>query len=105
MTAWGMAAALGLAAGCAGPSPAQTRVSLLTWYAPKVVIVLPAGAATNAPAADAWTRADGDANTQTLAARQRGVLVALDNQLAFPVGSGAAASNSVLSGIEIPLVK
>jgi hypothetical protein len=75
----------------------------LCWYAPKVTVVL--SGATNAPAADAWRRADGDENTQTLAARQRGALVAFDNMLAFPVGSGAAASNSVLSGIEIPLVK
>ena len=96
---------LAMAAGCAGPNPAQTRVSLISWYAPEVTVVLAGGCATNSPAADAWPRASGDANTQRLEGSMRGVMVAVDNTLALPVGSGTAASNSVLSGIEIPLVK
>ena len=90
---------------CAGPNPTQARVALLCWYAPRITVYA-AEPATNGAPAEVSSRSDGDSNALTARASQRGgVAVILDNQLAFPVGSGSAASNSVFSGIEIPLVK
>lgn len=99
-----LAAALpaALLCGCAGPNPVQLRVSLFTVYAPRVAVYA-APAATNAAARAESPRAEGDANTLTVAPTQRGTLVMFDNMLAFPNGSGTAASNSVLSSITVPL--
>lgn len=92
-----------LAGGCAGPNPTQTRVSLLCWYSPRVNVYLADGGVTNAPVADVFRRSGGDANTQLVSPAQSGACIILDNQLAFPNGSGTASSNSVLSGITVPL--
>lgn len=89
-------------AGCAGPNPTQLRISLMTVYAPRVTVY--AGGPTNAASA-AGLSARGEGETMTVAPTQRGTLVMFDNQFSFPNGSGTAASNSVLSGIDIPLVK
>lgn len=99
-----LAAAGLLAGGCAGPNPTQTRFALLCFYAPKIYVYV-AGGSTNAPAADAFRRAGGDQNTQLVSPAQSGVCVILDNQLAFPNGSGTASSNSVFSGVSVPLAK
>lgn len=90
--------AAAVAAGCAGPNPTQTRVSLLTYYSPRVTVYVCRGGNTNAPAAQADARRS---ETMTVAPEMRGVAVLLDNQLSFPNGSGNASSNAVLSGIEM----
>lgn len=89
--------------GCAGPNPTQIRVSLLTW-APSSVTISPAPS-TNAPAIYT-ARAKRDNETQTIAPDMRGgITVLIDNQLAFPNGSGTASSNSTLSDLQIPLTQ
>lgn len=90
-----------LSLGCAGPVPAQTRLSLLTWYAPQITIVMDP-CATNAAGAASFAR---DSDSMSVRPSMRGVCLFVDNQIALPNGGGTAASNSVLSGIEIPLVK
>lgn len=85
--------------GCASPYRGQVRWSLLTWYAPRITVYADGGGTNRVDAAA--PRASGDG--QTVAARLRGPLVIFDNQLQIYDGGGSAASNSVLSGIEIPL--
>ena len=60
---------------------------------------------TNAPAIYT-ARAARDNETQTIAPDMRGgITVLIDNQLAFPNGSGTASSNSTLSDLQIPLTQ
>lgn len=94
------ASCLLLSAGCAGPVPAQTRVSLFSIQS-TTVNIWGSGAPTNA-ARTVWSR---DTDSQTIAPSQRGICFVFDNMIALPNGGGTATSNSVLSGIEIPLVK